>query len=228
MKLHVYTILSVLGAIPASFAQSVLLSPTATQTVTQPSGTTLTVNNLNGTAFTAKYVNGVPQVDQFDVGTGDFCQQLYDANNYAYTNHYSLVDATHFANSLTCVAADPNPFSISTATAGTTVTITDLLPAATIYIYSPWTLNYSGFILRGEGPGQTIVDYEGPTGASAVLTVGSATSAYVTQLNIISGVTFLGGGAPGAPTVGPEGNVTDGIILQTAHRWSLRMSIPGA
>jgi hypothetical protein len=150
-------------------------SPTGAQAVTQPSASQpLSVNYVS-----LGIVNGIPMVDQW-CGNGvvggvtqpacsaDFCVKLRSAELYAIGNNLRLVDASHFSKTQSCSV---DPFQ-SLATAGTTVPLAIILPAATIqYSFvdgnsNSITINNPGMQIVGQGRFNTIWQYVGTTAAN--------------------------------------------------------------
>ncbi len=161
---------------------------------------------LTGTALNAKFFNGIPQADQFE--GADFCVKLRAANLWALANGYTLVDATHFPSTVTC-SVDPIG---SLKSAGATTSLTVELPAAWISSSVPWIINNSSLKLEGKGPGQSVLAYTGSKTVSGVLTLGgSATNAYYSNTNVVSGISVIGEG----------GNAIDGVLAIAAGGWKL-------
>ncbi len=162
---------------------------------------------ITGQGPISQFYNGIPQADQF---TGsDFCAKVKAAEVYAIAHSIQLVDATHFGNALSCSS---DPF-VSLASAGSTVNLTVMLPAAVISTTVNnsslgLTVNNVGLNLVGQGRGQTIFQYTGTSSLNYVF--GSENCNMNGCFNIFRDFSVLG-----------NTHVTNAIYLQGWHRSTL-------
>ena len=184
-----------------------LLAPSGHSQQVDPSWQIGWSTPITGQGPISQFYNGIPQADQF---TGsDFCAKVKAAEVYAIAHSIQLVDATHFGNALSCSS---DPF-VSLASAGSTVNLTVMLPAAVISTTVNnsslgLTVNNVGLNLVGQGRGQTIFQYTGTSSLNYVF--GSENCNVNGCFNIFRDFSVLG-----------NTHVTNAIYLQGWHRSTL-------
>lgn len=160
-------------------------------------------------------VNGVPQVASWS--GSDACAKLHNAMIYALANSLPLVDATGLIGIQACAS---NPFFDITGSSpvpNAPVNLTINFGATHFKTTVPWVIINSALQLRGLGPWSTQVEYTGPIGAAAVLTIdGSAGTGPYAAFGIngtdVTGIWFYG------DTISSTANVTDALLLKFVNR----------
>ena len=146
----------------------------------------------------------IPEADQF--AGDDFCVKLRAANAWALANKFNLVDATHFAKTLTC-SVDP---VMNLAPNGIPVTLTVMLPASWISSTVPWLVTNPGLRLEGRGMGNTVLAYIGRSKVSSVLGLGDGTMVLMNNALVDMSV------------VGHLANAANGVSAIWAHQFELK------
>jgi hypothetical protein len=205
---------------------AVLLAPTGTQTIVQPSSSAPLAVNFFQTALS----NGTVLADQFCSGSigsstfggitlpacsADMCVKLHAANQYAASNNLGQVDVTHFSGTQACSA---NPFSSLNSTQNSAVNITDNFGAVHMQTSVQWAIVNSGVRLHGMGPYNTQLEYTGASVLGSVLLVdGNHGATGVFANNGINNVEINGILVYG-DVVSGTANATDTVDLNFVNR----------